>query len=204
LNINDSRQSESALHVADTANLRLLDSTLSNIVGGAVDLQFSTITIDNLEVIKVGKDAITLRGAQASLRNLQVLGWGGVGIAVSQRSNLTVKDTLLAAGNRGISVNEASTMQFDGILLYRDEVGLDFEQTSDWYSERAHIRGDQLYAVDCKTQMKREGASRKTTVQFKGRPRTGELEGLRAAVMGSDSWDALDDIMGKRLRGGDP
>ncbi len=204
LSISNSQQSESALHVADTIDISLRDSTLSNIASSAVEMEFSSGTIDHLEIFKVKKDALILRGVQASLRNLEVFGWEGNGISLSQRSNLTIRDALLAAGNRGISVNEASTMQYDGILLYRNDLGLDFEQSSDWYSEHARIKGDQLYAVDCKTQIRTEGASRKTPVQFKGRPQSGELERLRVLLVGSNNWDVLDKVIEQRLRSGAP
>jgi hypothetical protein len=190
--LGDNEKSSVVLHVAETKNLSLDGTLIRDASSNALELEYSTATLNDVSVIKVTGDAISLSGSQATIRNSKLLAWTGDGISASQRSELSLIDVVLAGGNRGLLVREASTVQYERILLFRDNVGLRLDAVSDWYAERAHLKGEQLYAVECKEQVQMEGHRQNLLGKIDEHLTPDTLTQLRTGVLDISNWGELD------------
>ncbi len=190
-----------ALHVAETKNLGLDDVTIRDVAFKALELEYSTATLNGVGVMKVAGDAITLSGSQATIKNTKLLAWAGDGILVDQRSELSILDVVLAGGNRGLFVHEASSVQYERLLLLRDNIGLSLNASSDWYSGKAHLKGKDLFVVDCKEQVQKQGRRQKILGQISERLTPGDLVTIRKDVLKAANWAELDAKMTQLLSG---
>lgn len=197
----DNTQSSVVLHVAETQNLSLDDLLIRDASSKALELEYSTATLNEVSVIKVAGDAISLSGSQATIRNSKILAWAGDGISASQRSKLSLFDVVLAGGNRGLLVGEASTVQYERVLLFRDNVGLHLDALSDWYAERAHLKGKQLYAVGCKEQVQKDVRRQKILGKIDDQLAPDTLTQLRNGVLNISNWGELDARINQLLSG---
>jgi hypothetical protein len=190
------------LHVASTQELNLQNSRVSDISGDAIQLKYSTATLDHLIVFKSGRDGLVVTGSQAVLRNGQILTAQGNSISVGQVATLSLQDSLLADAACGMYVHEAATLEQSRVLLYDNQVGARLDPSDDKYPGKARLKGDVLYAVKCKMPFQVEGKHHKTldkeVVRELAQP---ELEPLRVQVLQLPSWDALDKAVASGLNG---
>ena len=193
-----------ALHAAETKNLSLDSVTIRDVAKTALEIEYSTAKLNDVSVMKVAGDAIILSGSQATISNSKLLGWAGNGIAVNQHSELSLFDVVLAGGNRGLLVHDASNVQYERLLVYRNNVGLSLEGASEWYSGRAHLKGRDFFAVGCKEQVQKQGRRQKIPGRISERLTPDDLTTIRKDVLGAASWADLDARTTQLLNGEAP
>jgi hypothetical protein len=190
-----------ALHVAETQNLSLAGVKIRDASFKAIDLEYTTATLNDISVVMVAGDAITLSGSRATIKNSKVLGWTGDGISVNQRSELSLSDVVLAGGNRGLFVHDASNVRYDRLLLLRDNMPLRLNTESDWFSGKARLEGEDLFAVGCKEQVQKQGRRQKALKNVHEQLSPGDLATIRNEVLRVGSWADLDARMTQLLNG---
>ncbi len=188
----ENAQSTVALHVAETQQLALNSVVIRDAAYKALEIGYSTAQLNDVSVIKVAGDAISLTGSQATVRNSKLLAWSGDGISVNQHSELSLSDVVLAGGNRGLFVHDASAVQYERLLLLRDNVGVSLDGASEWYSGRAHINGEGLFAVGCKQTVQKQGRREKILGRISEQLAPGDLVTIRKDVLGVASWADLE------------
>jgi len=188
----ENAQSTVALHVAETQQLALNSVVIRDAAYKALEIGYSTAQLNDVSVIKVAGDAISLSGSQATVRNSKLLAWSGDGISVNQHSELSLSDVVLAGGNRGLFVHDASAVQYERLLLLRDNVGVSLDGASEWYSGRAHINGEGLFAVGCKQTVQKQGRREKILGRISEQLAPGDLVTIRKDVLGVASWADLE------------
>jgi hypothetical protein len=191
-------------HVADTRELDLQNTKVKDVAGDGIELKYSTATLDHLTVLKVGGDGIAVTGSQAVLKNAQILAANGNSISVGQVATFSLQDSLLAGAKCGMFVHEGATLEHARVLLYNDEVGAHLEASDDMFPGKAHLKGDVLYAVRCKTPFEGEGKRHKTPDQVVSALAQPEFEYLRTQVLDLPSWDSLDKAIAGRIAGALP
>jgi len=191
-------------HLADTWDLNLQSTKVANVSGDGIELKYSTATLDRLSVLKAGRDGLVVTGAQAVLKNAQILAVKGNAISVDQAATFSVQDSLLAGAKCGMYVHEAATVEQSHVLLYDNEVGVRLQPSDDMFPGKAHLKGDVFYAVQCRTPFESEGKHRKTQDKVVSELAQPELEPLRTQVLGLPSWDALDKAIAGRIAGALP
>jgi hypothetical protein len=202
--LSDSPLANVGFHIADTQELNLQNTKVTDIAGDGIELKYSTATLDHLMVLKAGRDGFVVTGSQAVLKNAQVLAARGNSISVGQVATLSLQDSLLAGAKCGVYVHEAATVEQSHVLLYDNEVGVRLEPSDDMFPGKAHLKGDVLYAVQCKTPFESEGKRRKTQDKVVSELAQPELEPLRTQVLGLPSWDVLDKAIAGRIAGALP
>jgi len=200
----DSPLADVGLHVASTQELNLQSSRVADILGDAIELKYSTATLDHLIVLKSGRDGLVVTGSQAVLKNTQILGARENSVSVGHVATLSLQDSLLAGAKCGMYVHEAATLEQSRVLLYDNKVGACLDPADDKYPGKAHLKGDVLYAVQCQAPFEDEGKRHKTQVKVVAKLAQPELEALRTQVLQLPSWDALDKAIAGRLNGALP
>jgi hypothetical protein len=193
-----------AVHVADTQRFEMRNCTIRDTTGNALEVKYSTATLEALAVVNVGGDALVVTGADTRLVNSRLVAARGAAISIGQMASLGAKDSLIARAARGIHVREGSILEQDAVLLYDDEVGVRLEPNDDGFPNKARINGDVFYAARCKTPVQTVGKRRKSQERVVTDPAQAALEVLRAQVLHLPSWNALDKSIAGLISGAVP
>jgi hypothetical protein len=180
------------LHIADAKKIHVSHSRFRRVQGDAVDVDYSSATLVALDLVQPMGDALRAQGSELVISDSVLLASQGNAISVGQRSEVKVNDSLVFGSKCGLFVHDAATIQYERVLLYKNEVGARLEPSNDWYAGKAHLKGDVLYAVGCKVPVEVEG--RRHTLQGKVSSQIPEqgLERLRAQILGPFAWSELD------------
>ncbi len=190
--------SDDALHVAYVQGLSIADSTISHAASDGIDLEFSQAELRRVTIASPGDDALDLMESDVDVADSVLLRWKGNAVSAGERSNVKLRDVLAADGTRGVLVKNSSTVALSSTLLYRNEVGVRIEAVSDWYPGRSRVLGDILHAVECARQVESVGRDLKRVGRVTDRIDPGELEQLRAGVLGIAAWNELDSWLAAR------
>lgn len=189
----ESPRSQVGLHVAGVRNLVWRDSRFSDLPGNAVELKYSSATLDHLKITNAGRGGVVCAGSQAALTNSRIVGTGECAITAGQVTTLTVQDTLIANADCGLHALEASTLEQQRVLLYRDVLGARVEPNDDRFPGKARLKGNQLFAVGCQIPFVGDNKRQKDEPQIVTHLLETEFQTLRTRVLEIHAWDELDE-----------
>ena len=145
----ENTKSDDAVHGAYVTDISIHDVRFWHTAQDALDLEFSSGTVEDLTVVDAGDDGVDLMGADVVVRGARLIDCLGNAISAGEQSEVTVEQTLTAGGTRGVLIKNASSVSLAQVLLAHHDVGVRIEPRSVWYAGKNHLRGDALYAVDC-------------------------------------------------------
>lgn len=108
---------------------------------------------------------------------------------------------MLASGNRGLIVHDASNVQYERLLLLRNNTGLSLNIASEWYSGKAYLKGKELFVVGCKEQVEKQRRRQKVLGEISEQLKPGDLVTIRKDVLRAASWAELDSRLTQLLNG---
>jgi hypothetical protein len=196
-----SQAADDALHVAYVQDFRLEDTTFRNTSARAITLEYSTAKLDRLRVVKAGGDGLDLVGSRVVLNRSQIVKWVGSAISAGQKSELDARDSLITGGGQGLLLKDASSASLQGVLFYRNQVGVRLESVSRWYSEKARVSGGTIHAVECAEPVQIDGGRKKMAAKLADDLRDRELDTLRSQVLGLSDWSLLEAKLSRLLGG---
>jgi hypothetical protein len=189
--IRDNSKSDDALHAAYVRDLTIRETTVEDVASDAIDLEFTTGLLDDIVVRRAGDDAVDLMTSEVTVQNGRFVRFGDNAISAGEWTDATVKNCLAAAGAQGVLVKNASSVSLSDVLLYRNDVGVQLEPVSQWYTGKSHVRAEVLHAVQCQEQVAARGRKLKKLGRIESQVSEGELEGLRRRL-GIGAWNELD------------
>ena len=189
--IADNRGSSVALHVGESQNINLTNISVRNSPNTALALEYSTVNLDGLTIVKAGGDALDIFATRANIRNSKILEWAGSGIVASKRSELSLEDVVLARGNHGLLVHDASVVQYERLLLFDNHDCVHVDAVNDAYGGRSRMGGANLFAIDCKEPIGKGSRRPKDIGKVNDRLMPDDLVNLRRQVLNISDWSQL-------------
>jgi len=184
--------SDDALHATYVQHLAVRDSLFRKSAADAIDIEFSSGTVERVTTLETGDEPLDLMGSQVVVRNCRFIDFGGSGVSAGEETNLVLENTLIAQGTHGLLAKNASTVSVRGTLLYWNRVGVRLEVASVWYSGKARLRGGPLHVVRCAKPVQVAGGDPKDVKRVSTRIDDTQLRRLRTEVLGLADWGELD------------
>lgn len=191
--LHDARGAEDALHVAYVDELVMEGVRIEAPPSDGLDLEFSAGRITGLVILDAGDEALDLMGAQLTVEDAILAGFGGSGISAGEESRLRLHSALVSGGSTAILVKNASRVRLRDVLLHDVKTGLDLKHMSARYTGDARARTTRVHAAGCKQRGIADRPWKPDLPRLKGAPDDDELEDLRDRILGIESWDDLEE-----------
>ncbi len=200
LSVRANSQSDDALHAAYVRDLVVRHSEFVDTASDAIDLEFTTATLDDITVRHAGDDAVDLMTSNVKVSNSRFVDFTNNAVSAGEWTEASIESCLAAKGEQGILVKNSSSVSLSNVLVYRATVGLQLEPVSQWYTGKSHVHGETFHAVQCRQQVAARGRKLKKLGRIASQVRSGELEALQRQL-GIREWEDLDAAV-QRLEAG--
>ena len=192
LTLQGAHAAEDALHVAYVDGLLVEGAYIERPPSDGVDLEFSSGQITGLTVVDAGDEGLDLMGADLTVEDTILLGFGGSGISAGEETRLRLSNSIVSGGSVAVLAKNAGRVRLRDVLLHDVKTGLDLRHLSARYSGGARARTKRVYVADCRKRGVSDRPWRPELPALKGAPDDDDLEDLRSRVLGIESWDDLE------------
>ncbi len=192
------------VHAAYVKKLRVRDTVVQDAMGDGWDFEFVRARMRNVEVRRVGDEALDLMDTRLELYDSVLVGCGGNCLSAGEESTVMVRDCLVAAAKVGVLAKNASEVDLAGTLLFRTKTGVRIYKREVRYAGNSEISADVLFVVDSKTPTRRDKKSRGALRLGRLRsrlPHDGSLVHLQRDVLALDNWGQLAPWVEARVKG---
>lgn len=184
------------VHVAYVDGLRASDTTLTQVAGDGLDLEFSRASVQRLRLVDVGDDGLDLMGSHVTLRDSVILGAHGNGISGGEESVVKVQNTLIAHASSGVLAKNAAKVALLGSVLYENGTGVRSYQRTVRYAGDSEVTADVLFVAGSRTKAvqrhDREGDRLDRGRVLLDLPQPGVLDHVLEDVLELSSWQELE------------
>lgn len=116
--------SDDTLHIVHSV-FSISQTTLNNCFGDCIDLDYAKGTIENLQISNAGNDGVDFMTSDAKIRNASVIGSKDKGFSVGEMSNVTATEGVIRETAIGIAVKDRSTLSLNDWTLDSNDIGID-------------------------------------------------------------------------------
>ncbi len=193
------------IHAAYVDRIDIADTTVSDVGGDAVDLEFSNGELKRLRLFNIGDDGIDTMGSDALINDSLLVGLKGNGISAGEESRLNVRNTVIAEAKVGALTKNASILSLSGSVLFHNGIGVRSYQRTVRYGDDSQLHANVLFVVGSeKHAIKRK--DREHDRLDSGRiqqalPQSGTLDHVLENVLGLSDWQQAEAKL-TELRGG--
>ncbi len=193
------------IHAAYVKGIKIADTTVTDVGGDAVDLEFSDGDLKRLRLVNVGDDGVDTMGSELNISDCLLVGLKGNGISAGEESRLNVRNTVIAEAKVGALTKNASTLSLSGSILLNNRIGVRSYQRTVRYEADSHIHANVLFVVGSeKRAIKRQ--DRDKDRMDSGRvqqalPQPGTLDHVLENVLQLSDWQQLEAKIAE-VRGG--
>ncbi|MFH1532846.1 MAG: CotH kinase family protein [Pseudomonadota bacterium] len=202
LRLRDAQGSADVFHVAYVDDLRFNRVRIDGPPMDGIDLEFSAGTITGLTVLDAGDEALDLMGAQLTVEDAVLVGFGGSGISAGEETRLRLQNSLVSGGAVAVLVKNASGVRLRDVLLHDVKIALDLKHLSARYIGDARARTRRVHKMDCRAGAVSDRPWRSDAPRIKGAPDEDELLDLKTRLLGIDTWDDLEAGLARLGSGG--
>lgn len=118
----DNKRGDDYLNVIRT-NFIINNSVFDNTLADALDTDFSNGTIENVQFLKVGNDAIDVSGTQLFAKNIKIISPEDKGISGGEKSHLKFENVVIEGGEIGVTSKDNSVVEVDGLSINSTKLG---------------------------------------------------------------------------------
>lgn len=118
----DNKRGDDYLNVIRT-NFIINNSVFDNTLADALDTDFSNGTLENVQFLKVGNDAIDVSGTQIFAKNIKIISPEDKGISGGEKSHLKFENVVIEGGEIGVTSKDNSVVEVDGLSINFTKLG---------------------------------------------------------------------------------
>lgn len=188
------RKSDDMLHVTYVRGLTIESSTFSHCRMDCVDLEHCRkALLADLVITDAGDECLDLMGSKVKLSRSLLVRCRGNAISAGEETKVRVLDSLVADSGVGLLAKNASKGIVDGVLFWRNDVGVREVTVSPKYGKKSRVVTDVMHAVGSGEAIQsddKRGARRVGSLVTQLAPE--DLEVLRQEVLKLADWDELE------------
>jgi hypothetical protein len=200
--VEDQAAGSDGFHTAYVEDLLLEECVFRRPTADGIDLEFTTGTIRSCTVDHAAEDGLDTMGSRLLLQDCVFLGCTDSAVSAGQRSEVEVRQSLLAGSRRGALVKSASSLKLTGTLLYRNGTALRREAREVLYAGVAELESDVVFCVRNETILDAPGKDPIDIVRISRKlPADHSLDHLLRGVLEQDTWAEAQAWIDRRLNG---
>ncbi len=115
LRMRDNRHYDDMLHVVYGRDIVLRSADLGDALADAVDIDISTVLLEDVRIARAGNDCIDLMTSTVTVRRADLSACGDKGLSIGEGSRATIEDTAVRRSAIGIEVKDGTRARASGI-----------------------------------------------------------------------------------------
>ncbi len=135
------------LHLAYVDNWIIEKCVFNNSLSDAIDIEFSDGILRSCNINNTSEDGIDIMGSTITIQDCILINCNDNGISAGQRSNVTMRNSLIASSGIGALSKSSSTLKMAGSLFYKNQKSIKIETREVLYAGSAKIETDKLFSI---------------------------------------------------------
>jgi len=182
------------VHIAYTGDLLVRDSSVHRAAADAWDIELSKGELRRISVRGSGDDGVDVMGSRLIVTDSTIVGCAGNGLSSGERSEVTLRSSLIANCDTGILAKNHSDVDASKSVIFSAKTGIRVYTRSVRYHGDSHVVGDELFVAATQRPVQRK--DKKKDVLDRGSvrlnlPPAGSQQHLLHNVLELSDWSQL-------------